>query len=75
VLATYVPLGADYETSLRSTETVERAHEFIELFMNGVGLGKVVLASSTTVLCGVLAERCTRAADDRRNEIIVAEPC
>lgn len=73
MLTTYVQLGADYETSRCSTETVERAHEFIELFMNGVGLGKVVLASSTTVLCAMLAECCARAADDRRNEIVVAE--
>jgi hypothetical protein len=43
--------------------------------MNGVGLGKVVLASSTTVLCAMLAECYARAADDARNETIVAEPC
>ena len=28
MLTNYVQLGADYDTSRRSTETVERAHEF-----------------------------------------------
>jgi selenocysteine lyase/cysteine desulfurase len=73
MVTTYVQLGADYETSRRSTETVDRAHEFIGLFMNGVGRGKIVLASSTTVLCAMLAECYARAAHDERNEIIVAE--
>jgi cysteine desulfurase family protein (TIGR01976 family) len=73
MLTSYVQPGADYETSRHSTETVERAHEFVELFMNGVGLGKVVLASSTTVLCAMLADCYARAASPGRNEIIVAE--
>ena len=73
MLTTYVQLGADYQTSRRSTEIVEQAHEFIELFVNGVGLGRVALASSTTVLCAMLAECYARAANTGRNEIIVAE--
>ncbi|MHC5109078.1 MAG: aminotransferase class V-fold PLP-dependent enzyme [Planctomycetota bacterium] len=70
---TYVQLGADYETSRQSTATVQRAHEFINLLMNGTGLGRVVLASSTTVLCNMLADCYARAPRDGRDEIIVAE--
>ena len=73
MLTTYVQLGADYHTSHRSTETVEQAHEFIKLFMNGVGRGHVVLASSTTVLCAMLADCYARASRNGRDEIIVAE--
>ncbi|MCP4247947.1 MAG: aminotransferase class V-fold PLP-dependent enzyme [bacterium] len=73
MLTTYVQLGADYDTSRRSTETVERAHQFIRLFMNGAGRGQVVLASSTTVLCALLAECYARATDDGRDEIVVAQ--
>jgi len=73
MLENYVQLGADYETSHRSTDTVARAHEFIELFMNGAGRGRVVLASSTTVLCAMLADCHARAAHNKRKEIIVAE--
>jgi cysteine desulfurase family protein (TIGR01976 family) len=73
MLTTYVQVGADYVTSRRSTETVERAHDFINLFMNGVGRGHVVLGSSTTVLCAMLADCYARAAQAGRNEIIVAE--
>lgn len=73
MLTTYVQLGADYATSRQSTQTVERAHEFINLFMNGVGLGQVALRSSTTVLCAMLADCYARNDHAGRNEIIVAE--
>ena len=46
MLGTYVQLGADYETSRRCTAVVDRAHTFINLFMNGVDHGHVVLGSS-----------------------------
>ncbi len=73
MLENYVQVGADYETSQRSTGTVAKAHEFIDLFMNGVGCGHAILASSTTVQCAVLADCYARAARGGRNEIIVAE--
>lgn len=73
MLTTYVQLAADYETSQRSTETVRRAHDFIYLFMNGSGIGHAILASSTTVLCAMLADCYARTALRDRNEIIVAE--
>jgi cysteine desulfurase family protein (TIGR01976 family) len=79
MLNTYVQLGADYDTSRLSTATVARAHEFINLFMNGIGRGQVMLASSTTVNCAMLADCYARAHRDsagggsNRNEIIVAE--
>ncbi|MHC4428596.1 MAG: cysteine desulfurase-like protein, partial [Planctomycetota bacterium] len=50
MLTTYTQLGGEYETSRRSTETVERAHAFIRLFVNGEGIGQVALGPSTTVL-------------------------
>jgi cysteine desulfurase family protein (TIGR01976 family) len=73
MLTTYTQLGADYETSRRSTETVDRAHDFVKLFMNGVGRGEVVLGSSTTALCIMLADCYRRAARDDRDEIVIAE--
>ncbi|MGB2985326.1 MAG: aminotransferase class V-fold PLP-dependent enzyme [Phycisphaerae bacterium] len=73
MLTTYVQLGADYRTSLESTGTVERAHEFINLFMNGTGNGAVALGSSSTILCAMLADCYARAKRNGRDEIIVAE--
>ncbi len=73
MLSTYVQLGADYETAKKSTETVARAHDFINLFMNGQGLGQVILASSTTVLCNMLADCYVSAPREGRDEIVVAE--
>jgi cysteine desulfurase family protein (TIGR01976 family) len=73
MLTTYTQLGADYETSRRSTETVRRAHDFVNLFMNGLGRGKVVLGSSTTALCIMLADCYRRAAEGGRDEIVIAQ--
>ena len=73
MLRSYVQTGADYETSRRSTATVDQAHEFINLLMNGTGHGKVALASSTTVNCATLADCYARARPGGRDEIIVAE--
>jgi cysteine desulfurase family protein (TIGR01976 family) len=73
MLTTYTQLGGDYETSRRSSETVARAHEFVNLFVNGVGLGHVVLGPSTTSLCIMLADCYRRAGNSNGNEIIIAE--
>ncbi len=48
-------LGAGYPASDRATATVERAHRFMDRFVNGEGLGRVVLGSSSTSLFHVLA--------------------
>ncbi len=48
-------LGAGYPASDRATATVERAHRFMDRFVNGDGLGRVVLGSSSTSLLHVLA--------------------
>ncbi|MGA1708541.1 MAG: cysteine desulfurase-like protein [Phycisphaerales bacterium] len=50
-----VQLGAGYPASDRATATVERAHRFMDRFVNGEGLGRVVLGSSSTSLMHVLA--------------------
>ncbi|MDA0975296.1 MAG: cysteine desulfurase-like protein, partial [Planctomycetota bacterium] len=55
MLADYVQLGAGYPASDRATATVERAHRFMDRFVNGEGLGRVVLGSSSTSLLHVLA--------------------
>jgi cysteine desulfurase family protein (TIGR01976 family) len=73
MLNTYVQLGADYEVSRASTAVVDRAHEFIELFVHAGDRGRVILASSTTVLCAILADCYARARPGGRDEIIVAE--
>ena len=73
MLQSYVQLGADYATSQRSTDVVDRAHGFIETFVNGAGSGSVILGSSTTALCAILAECYARAERGGRDEIIVAE--
>ena len=41
LLESYVQLDGEYATSRRSTEAVERAHQFINVLMNGVGCGEV----------------------------------
>lgn len=73
MLTTYTQVGAGYATSRRSTETVERAHRFVELLMNVQDRGRVALGPSTTVLCSMLADCYARAGTRGRNEIIVAE--
>lgn len=55
MLSTYVQLGAGYPQSVVATETVERAHAFINEFMNGTAAGKVILGSSSTSLCYTIA--------------------
>ncbi len=72
MLSSYVQLDADYDMSRRATETVERAHAFIELFMNAGDRGRVVLGSSTTALCAMLADAYRRAGLEGRDEIVVA---
>ncbi len=69
----YVQLGADYETSKRCTETVARAHEFMELFVGGAGVGGVILGGSMTAQCNVLADCVARAENGARDQIVISE--
>lgn len=73
MLTTYVQVGADYETSLRATATVERARELVRVLMHSAGVGEVVLGPSTSALLAMLADCYGRVPDPSRNEIIVAE--
>ncbi len=74
MLTTCAQLDAEYDTSRRATETVARAHEFIELFMGAGDAGRVILGSSCTSLCNMLADCYRRAGvPGDRDEIIVAE--
>lgn len=76
----YVQLGADYEVSRRATSIVSSAHVFVETYLNARGpthdLGRVVLASSTSVLCHILAwayaESRVAHPKGQRNRIIVS---
>lgn len=52
----YVQLGAGYRISRTSTEIEAAAHEFVNRFMHGEGIGSVVLGPSTTQLVTMLAE-------------------
>ncbi len=72
MLTSYVQLGAPYEVAERATETVARAHDFVNLFMNGVGIGEVALGPSCTQLVSMLAECYSRNLQPG-DEIIICE--
>lgn len=69
---TYVQLGASYPISQASTKTVEDAHQFANLLMNGVGLGQVVLGPSTTQLVTMLAECYSRSLEPG-DEVVICQ--
>ena len=71
MLTSYVQLGADYPLSLRATEIVHEAHEFVRLMMNGKD-GEVVLGSSTSALLQMLAG-CYAQVLKPGAEIVVAQ--
>lgn len=68
----YVQIGADYPASLEATETVAKAHAFIETLMGGLDAGRAILGPSTTALLRILANA---YADVWKpgDEIVVAE--
>lgn len=67
-----VQLGAGYPASDRATATVERAHRLMDRFVNGDGLGRVVLGSSATSLMHVLAHSVGRTIAPG-DEIVVCD--
>ncbi len=72
MLEKYVQLDAGYALSQQATETVHAAHDLVNLLVNGTGLGKIVLASSCSVLCRMLAD-CYASVLEPGDEIIFAE--
>jgi len=52
----YVQLGVDYAHSIRATDTYKSAHKFMNDILNGVQVGQVILGSSTSALCRMLAD-------------------
>jgi len=72
MLNSYVQLGAGYEISKISTQTVDLAHEWMNRFVNGEDSGSTILGSSTTALCRILAE-CYAQILKPGDEIILAQ--
>ncbi|MCH2162216.1 MAG: cysteine desulfurase-like protein [Phycisphaerales bacterium] len=63
----YVQLGAGYPMSDRATATVNAAHEFVEMLVNGAETGRAILGSSCTSLTYMLSDcigRITEAGDE-----------
>lgn len=73
MLTNYVQLGADYATSRRCTQVIDEAHNFVNRLMNGTGRGSVILGSSATALCHLLADAYRRSTPGDRSRIIVAQ--
>lgn len=72
MLNNYVQLGAGYEISKISTNTVDLAHAWMNRFVNGENAGSIILGSSTTALCRILAE-CYAPILKPGDEIILAQ--
>lgn len=72
LLHDYVQLGAGYPASDRATATVERAHRFLDRYVNGEGIGRVILGSSCTSLMHVLAHAIGPTIEPG-DEIVVCE--
>ncbi len=72
LLRDYCQLGAGYPASDRATETVDRAHRFMNRFAGGDGIGRTILGSSSTSLMHMLAHA---MADSIRagDEVVVCE--
>lgn len=79
----YANTGGDYPESLQAAATIKGAHDLVRTFVNGDGLGEVILGSSTTALVHIVANAHADAMDAaraaggpaetlRRNRIIVA---
>ena len=72
LLHDYVQLGAGYPASDRATATVERAHRFLDRYVNGEGIGRVILGSSCTSLMHMLAHAIAPTVE-AGDEIVVCE--
>ena len=72
LLHDYCQLGAGYPASDRATETVDRAHRFMNRFAGGDDVGKTILGSSSTSLMHMLATAIAPSIRDG-DEIVVCE--
>lgn len=72
MLTTYVQLGAGYDISSICTDTVNRAHDFVNLLMGGSDTGKVILGASCTQLTMMIAD-CYAPILKPGDEIIISE--
>jgi cysteine desulfurase family protein (TIGR01976 family) len=72
MLTSYVQLEAGYPESDQADHTVEGAHSFLNLFMNGAGLGEVILGPSTSQHMAMLAGAYERILEPG-DEIVIAE--
>lgn len=72
MLNSYVQLGAGYEISKISTNIVDLAHAWMNRFVNGEDTGSIILGSSSTALCRILAE-CYAQILKPGDEIILAQ--
>ncbi len=72
MLESYVQLGAGYEMSNVATATVNAAHSLVNLIVNGVGRGHVILGPSSTQLCHLIAG-CYAETIRPGDEIVIAE--
>ncbi|MFO0827350.1 MAG: cysteine desulfurase-like protein [Phycisphaerales bacterium] len=72
MLESYVQLGAGYPMSNVATQTVDAAHAFVNLFMNGTRTGTAILGPSSTQLCYLIAG-CYADRWRPGDEIVVAE--
>jgi cysteine desulfurase family protein (TIGR01976 family) len=72
MLTSYVQLEAGYDLSDRADRVVADAHDFVELFMNGRGTGRVALGPSTSQLVTMLAQA-SAARMEPGDEIVVCE--
>jgi cysteine desulfurase family protein (TIGR01976 family) len=72
MLESYVQLHAGYAMSNVATATVDAAHAFVNLIVNGVGRGQVILGPSSTQLCYLIAG-CYAETLRPGDEIVIAE--
>ena len=72
LLTDYVQLGAGYSQSVRATQTVADAHEFVEQLMGAGSAGKVVLGNSTTALIQIIAAAYSEVWKPG-DEVVIAE--
>lgn len=72
MLHSYAQLGAGYAMSTRATDMVDRAHAFMEVFMNAEGVGKVALGAATSNLLAMVGD-CYGQVLGPSDEIVIHE--
>lgn len=72
MLTKYVQVGATYDVSKQATDVIAQAREFLNVFVNGTGIGRVTFAASTSGACKMLADAYANIMEPG-DEIIVAE--